>query len=54
MNSGRYLWLETLGYVTPADKLAELDAVIIAERDCKLERVRERRATARRASWVVA
>ena len=54
MNSGHCLWPETLGYVTPADKLAELDAVIFAERDCKLEGVRERRAAARRASWVVA
>jgi putative transposase len=43
-----------LGYVTPADRLAELDAVIFAERDRKLEEARARRAIARRAPRVVA
>jgi putative transposase len=36
-----------LGYVTPLDKLAGLDAVIFAERDRKLEEARMRR----RAAW---
>jgi putative transposase len=51
-NNGRLH--SALGYVTAAGKLAELDAVIIAERDRKLEGARERRATARRALRVVA
>jgi putative transposase len=43
-----------LGYVTPADKLAGLEAVIFAERDRKLEEARDRRAMARRSARVVA
>jgi hypothetical protein len=36
--------------VTPADKLAALEAMIFAERDRKLEESRKRRARARRAA----
>jgi transposase InsO family protein len=36
-----------LGYITPADKLNGLDAVIFAERDRKLEEARQRRKQAR-------
>jgi len=43
-----------LGYITPADKLNGLDAVIFAERDRKLEEARERRKQARQASGEVA
>jgi putative transposase len=43
-----------LDYVTPADKLAGLDAEIFAERDRKLEEVRHRRAQARRRALEVA
>ena len=43
-----------LGYITPADKLNGLDAVIFAERDRKLEEARERRTQARRAATEVA
>lgn len=43
-----------LGYITPADKLAGLDAVIFAERDRKLEQARQRRAQARQAVREVA
>ena len=43
-----------LGYVTPIDKLAGLEKIIFAERDCKLEVARERRAIARRDGLVVA
>jgi transposase InsO family protein len=43
-----------LGYITPADKLAGLDAVIFAERDRKLEEARQRRALARQATREVA
>jgi putative transposase len=43
-----------LGYITPADKLNGLDAVIFAERDRKLEEARERRKQARRAATEVA
>lgn len=39
-----------LGYVTPLDKLAGLDAAIFAERDRKLEEARMRR----RAAWQAA
>jgi hypothetical protein len=35
-----------LGYITPADKLAGLEAVIFAERDRKLEEARARRRAA--------
>lgn len=43
-----------LGYVTPMDKLAGLDATIFAERDRKLEEARETRRRLRRASREVA
>jgi transposase InsO family protein len=43
-----------LRYITPADKLAGLDAVIFAERDRKLEQARERRAQVRQAAREVA
>jgi len=43
-----------LGYITPADKLAGLDAVIFAERDRKLEEARQRRQQARLATREVA
>jgi len=43
-----------LGYITPADKLAGLDAVIFAERDRKLEEARQRRQQARFAAQEVA
>ncbi|RUL81003.1 IS3 family transposase [Tautonia sociabilis] len=43
-----------LGYVTPMDKLAGLDAVILAERDRKLEEARETRRRLRRATREVA
>jgi putative transposase len=43
-----------LGYLTPADKLAGLDAVIFAERDRKLEEARQRRQQARLATREVA
>ena len=43
-----------LGYVTPADKLIGLEKEIFAERDRKLDEVRERRATARCSSREVA
>jgi putative transposase len=44
----------TLGYVTPMDKLAGLDAAIFAERDRKLEAAREIRRQKRRATREVA
>jgi putative transposase len=43
-----------LAYVTPADKLIGLEKEIFAERNCKLEELRERRVTARHGSWEVA
>jgi putative transposase len=43
-----------LGYITPADKLNGLDAVIFAERDRKLEEARARRKQARRTATEVA
>lgn len=43
-----------LGYITPADKLNDLDAVIFAERDRKLEEARQRRKQARRIATEVA
>jgi putative transposase len=43
-----------LGYVTPMDKLAGLDAAIFAERDRKLEESREVRRQARHAAQEVA
>jgi len=43
-----------LGYVTPMDKLAGLDAAIFAERDRKLEEAREVRRRARRMAQEVA
>lgn len=43
-----------LGYITPADKLNGLEAVIFAERDRKLEEARERRKQARQARGEVA
>jgi putative transposase len=43
-----------LGYLTPADKLNGLDAVIFAERDRKLEEARSRRKQARQAHAEVA
>jgi len=43
-----------LGYVAPADKLNDLDEVIFAERDRKLEEARTRRAAERRAPQEVA
>ena len=43
-----------LGYLTPADKLTGLDAVIFAERDRKLEEARQRRQQARLATREVA
>lgn len=43
-----------LGYVTPMDKLAGLDAAIFAERDRKLEEAREIRRLARRAAREIA
>ncbi len=43
-----------LGYLTPADKLNGLDAVIFAERDRKLEEARSRRKHARQACAEVA
>ena len=39
-----------IGYVTPADKLAGLEAVIFAERDRKLEEARERRKATRQVA----
>lgn len=39
-----------IGYITPSDKLAGLEAVIFAERDRKLEEARERRKTARKVA----
>lgn len=39
-----------IGYITPADKLAGLEAVILAERDRKLDEARERRRLARHAA----
>jgi transposase InsO family protein len=44
----------SLGYITPADKLAGLDAVIFAERDRKLEEARQRRQNTRLAAREVA
>ncbi len=44
----------SLGYLTPADKLAGLDAVIFAERDRKLEEARQRRQHTRLAAREVA
>ncbi len=43
-----------LGYITPADKLNGLEAVIFAERDRKLEEARQRRKQARRTATEVA
>lgn len=43
-----------LGYITPADKLNGLEAVIFAERDRKLEEARARRKQARQALAEVA
>ncbi len=43
-----------LGYVTPMDKLAGLDAAIFADRDRKLEEAREVRRCARRVAREVA
>lgn len=43
-----------LGYVTPSDKLNELDTLIFEERDAKLEAARERRRRLRRAMPEVA
>ncbi len=43
-----------LGYVTPMDKLAGLDAAIFAERDRKLEEARSARCQKRRAAREVA
>lgn len=43
-----------LGYITPADKLNGLEAVIFAERDRKLEEARLRRGQARQAMREVA
>jgi putative transposase len=43
-----------LGYITPADKLNGLAAVIFAERDRKLEEARQRRQQARQAMRKVA
>lgn len=43
-----------LGYITPADKLAGLDAVIFAERDRKLEEARQRRQLTRQTAREVA
>ena len=43
-----------LGYITPADKLNGLDAVIFAERDRKLEEARRRRQQTRQAQREVA
>jgi putative transposase len=43
-----------LGYVTPADKLTGLDAMIFAERDRKLEEARDYRARARLGPRVTA
>jgi transposase InsO family protein len=43
-----------LGYITPADKLNGLEAVIFAERDRKLEEARQRRKQAQRAASEVA
>ena len=43
-----------LGYVTPADKLIDLEKEIFAEGDRKLEEARERRAMARRGAQEVA
>jgi transposase InsO family protein len=39
-----------IGYVTPADKLAGLEAVIFAERDRKLDEARERRKKSRKVA----
>jgi hypothetical protein len=44
----------SLGYITPADKLAGLGAVIHAERDRKLEEARQRRQAKRQAARQVA
>ena len=43
-----------LGYITPADKLNGLDAVIFAERDRKLEEARKRRQQTRQSHREVA
>lgn len=43
-----------LGYVTPMDKLAGLDAKIFAERDRKLEEAREVRRRARQQAQAIA
>jgi putative transposase len=43
-----------LGYITPRDKLHELEQVIFAQRDAKLEAARERRCFLRRAKEQVA
>jgi len=43
-----------LGYITPADKLNGLEAVIFAERDRKLEAARQRRQQTRQAMREVA
>jgi putative transposase len=39
-----------IGYVAPADKLAERETVIFAERDRKLNAAREKRRVARQAA----
>jgi len=44
----------SLGYITPADKLAGLDKLIFDERDRKLEEARQRRQQARLATREVA
>jgi len=43
-----------IGYVTPADKLVDLEKVIFAERDRKLEEARARRQQTRQAARKVA
>jgi hypothetical protein len=43
-----------LGYVTPMDKLAGLDAVIFAERDRKLDEARVGRRRARQQAREIA
>lgn len=43
-----------LGYITPADRLADLGPVIFAERDRKLDEARERRRLARQTRGEVA
>jgi transposase InsO family protein len=43
-----------LGYITPADQLNGLEALIFAERDRKLDEARQRRQQARQAMREVA